>query len=126
MAVLNVNEVLLGYYVFDLPSGEVLDLCSSTLIEIPADLSNLKPRYIERVITRPQGFKERVGFPSDSWCENHLAAQQMFPKKPRVQQLEDTLLETHSMASEIRSMQFAEEGMFDQLESLVDDCLAKA
>jgi hypothetical protein len=40
----------LGYYVFDLPNGQVLDMLSDELVELPDDLSNLPARYVEREV----------------------------------------------------------------------------
>lgn len=38
-----------GYYVFDLPNGEVIDIFGAP-VELPADLRRLIPRYVERTV----------------------------------------------------------------------------
>jgi hypothetical protein len=57
----------LGYYVFDLPNGQVLDMLSAELVELPDDLRNLPARYVERDVRffgenppQPKGKKVRV------------------------------------------------------------------
>lgn len=52
MAIRNSSEPFtLGYYVFDLPNGQTLDLCAKGAVVLPeGDLSNLPCRYVERVI----------------------------------------------------------------------------
>ena len=57
----------LGYYVFDLPNGQVLDMLSPELVKLPDDLSNLPARYVECNVRffgenppQPKGRKIRV------------------------------------------------------------------
>jgi hypothetical protein len=50
------DSILLGYYVFDLPNGQVLDLCSPDRVVLPDNLSNLTPRNVERILDPLVGF----------------------------------------------------------------------
>lgn len=55
----------LGYFVFDLPNGQTLDLLSDEPVVLPdGDLSNLPMRYVERDVrfgsTPPRPKKVRV------------------------------------------------------------------
>jgi hypothetical protein len=53
----NVGPGTLGYYVFDLPNGEVIDILSPNPVVLPENLSNLTARYVERPVTSVQGVK---------------------------------------------------------------------
>jgi hypothetical protein len=49
MADLNLNQpTRIGYYVFDLPSGEVLDTFNAEPVVLPDNFEDLTPRYVER------------------------------------------------------------------------------
>src|ERR1700691_806489 len=50
------DPILLGYYVFDLPNGQVLDMCSPEQVVLPDNLSNLPARYVERILDPLVGF----------------------------------------------------------------------
>lgn len=54
------DPILLGYYVFDLPNGQVLDMCSSDQVVLPDNLSNLPARYVERIIDPLVGFMPKA------------------------------------------------------------------
>jgi hypothetical protein len=54
------DSILLGYYVFDLPNGQVLDMCSPDQVVLPDNLSNLPARYVERIVD-PIGCVPNVG-----------------------------------------------------------------
>ena len=95
----------IGFYVFDLPNGQVLDLSSKGLVVLPdGDLSTLPRRYIEHEFYPLDSSRKIISATTENQETAKVISAVMFRKPSPADELEAILQETDSMVAELRAV----------------------